>query len=140
MTGKSYTRLLMESQERMRDVKRRTERQELHATTPTASGGPLSSAQPYDVWPTDSNYWPPFPFPTFKDVTEPEGWELVQVHFVNFDKDGKLTKALGKTVKEFITEIREGHGYAFLEGTDILSQIVEYQLKKGPTGQKGGGA
>ena len=127
----SYIRYIMQSRVGMpgalRDRQKRIERQELHAITPTASGGPLSSAQPYDVWPTDSNYWPPFPFPTFDDTTlQPEGWELIQVHFINFDKDGAPIQTTGKTIKEFIAEIREGHGYAFLN----VGTIAEYQLIK----------
>ena len=124
MTGNT-TRRIMQQQADLRDRQRQVESQERHAAT--HRGLP---AEPYDVWPTDKNYWPPFPFPTFADaISEPEGWELVQVHFIDFDKDGAPIDTTGKNVREFMREIREGHGYAFLR----LGVIAEYQLEKGGT-------
>ena len=78
--------------------------------------------EPFSVWPTDIEKWPPFPFPMIGDY-DPPGWELIETHFVDSSGFGDPGEA-ALTTSQFKSKITVGHGYA-------ITQIGQFQVYVG---------
>lgn len=79
---------------------------------------------PFDVWPGDKDYFPPFPFPFLAgDTTNVKGWKLVKAYSI--DK-GPSSNTHNMTEMEFLANIRTGKGYAYLEKGPLKTVIGEY--------------
>lgn len=80
---------------------------------------------PFDVWPGDKDYFPPFPFPFLAgDSANVKGWKLVKVYSIG---EGPSTNTAYMIQAEFIRNVKPGKGYAYLERGLLKTVIGEYE-------------
>ena len=84
--------------------------------------------RPFQVWEGDTDKMPPFPFPEFGDF-RPDGWTLVQIHFVDSSGMGREWEP-ALTLRRFLAILkapqRSGHGYAILSAGQFQVYIGEF--------------
>ena len=83
---------------------------------------------PFAVEQEDTENMPPFPFPFLGDHT-PRGWCKVEEFFVDSSGFGTESEA-ALTVRQFLTKIKIGRGYAITEAGEFQVYVGEYKQVK----------
>ena len=69
--------------------------------------------------------FPPFPFPSLGDH-RPEGWELIESHFVDSSGFGRPGES-ALTVEAFVKKLKPGMGYAIIEEGQFQLHVGEFK-------------
>lgn len=85
--------------------------------------------EPFVLWDGDLEKIPPFPFPYLGDFT-PEGWNLLETHFVDssgWGEEGEAALTLGEFLEILKEKIPLEHGYAVVSAGQFQVYIGEFE-------------